>query len=194
LRLKAAVEIANISHAFFGRRSAASLPSERLRGARLRNLVPAVLAGPALIVIPEIEHGLTEMLDDVGTIEIDVFHEGATFVAIEYDVFVFAGWPTAFDDDAQRVGRPHRGVRHVRRNEERLALANKIIDDPITFADADFNIAFQLVEVFFRIDQMKVVSSIRPFNNHHKKIATIIKVLIADRGLEEVAIRFDPLV
>ena len=40
------------------------------------------------------------MLDDIGTIEIDVLDESATIVTIENDMFVFARWAAAFNDNS----------------------------------------------------------------------------------------------
>ena len=85
-------------------------------------------------------------------------------------------------------------MRHVWRDEERLAFTHKIIDDPVTLADADLNIAFQLIEILFRIDAMKVVSGIRSFDHHDKEITTIVKIAVTYWGLEKLAIFFNPFV
>ena len=46
---------------------------------------------------------------------------------------------------------------NVRRNEEGLALAHRIIDDLFPFADPDFDLALELIKIFFRIDQVKII-------------------------------------
>jgi hypothetical protein len=48
---------------------------QRLHRLRFFDLLAALLASSARIVIPEIEHGLTEMLNDVCAVEMDVFHQ-----------------------------------------------------------------------------------------------------------------------
>lgn len=134
------------------------------------------------------------MLDDVAAVEIDVFNERATVVAIENHMFVLARRPTPLDYHAQRVGRTHWRVRNIRRNEKRFALAHKMIDDAVAFTDPHFDIALQLVEILFRIDEMKIISRVRAFDDHHEKIAAIVEIAVAHGRLEQVAIFFDPLV
>jgi hypothetical protein len=68
-----------------------------------------------------------------------------------------------------------------------------MIDDPIALADADFDIAFELIEKFFRIDLVKIVSRVWPHDDHDKEVATVVKVTIADGRLEEMTVLFDPI-
>src|SRR4051812_19038766 len=133
----------------------------------------AVPAGAALIIVPEIEHGLAEVLDDIAAIEIDVFDERAAFFAIKDDVLVFAGGTAAFHDDADRVRRTKRRVNHIGRNEEGFALADEMIDDLVAFADADFDVPFELVKVFFRIDLVEIVPGVWALDDHDEKVAAI---------------------
>jgi hypothetical protein len=69
---------------------------ERLRRPGLFNLRAAILAGPARVVVPEIEHRLAERLHDVGAIEADVFDQGLAILAVEDDVFFFPGRSASF--------------------------------------------------------------------------------------------------
>ena len=158
--------------------------SEWLDRLRLRNFRPAIFARAPFIVIPKIEHCLAEMLHDVATIEIDIFHERAAVIAIKNDVLVLAGRATPLDHHANCVRRPHRGVRNIRRNKKRLTFAHEMIDDAIAFADAHLDIAFKLVKIFFRIDEMKIIPRVWPFDHHHEEIAAIIKIAVAHRRLE----------
>ena len=100
-----------------------SLSSERLHRLGLRHHVAAVLASAAGVVVPKVEHGLAEMVHDIGAIEIDVFHERAAIVAIEDDVLVLTGRAAPFDHDANGVRWADRGVRDIRRDEKGFALA-----------------------------------------------------------------------
>src|ERR1700736_3459941 len=84
-------------------------------------------------------------------------------------------------------------MRHVRRNKERLPFLYDVIDDPITFADANFDVALQLVKIFFRIHQVKIVARVRAFDDHDEEIASVIEILIAHRWLELFAVVFDPM-
>jgi hypothetical protein len=169
-----------------------SLSLKRLRWPGLRNLLSALFAGAPGVVAPEIEHGLAEVLDDVAAIEIDVFHHRPAIVAIEDDMFVFPWRTAAFDDDPDRVRRADGRVRDARRNEKRLSLANQVIHDPVALPDADFDVAFELKKIFLRIDQMKVVPGIWALDHHDEKVATIVKVTVTDRWLEEMAVFLDP--
>src|SRR5438132_8433896 len=118
---------------------------------RLRNLRAAFLAGTTRVVVPEIEHGLAEMFDDVGAVEIDVFDQRAAIFTIENDVLVFPRRATSLDHNAGRVRGTDRRMWNIRRNKERLSLAHEMIDDAVAFADANFDIASEPVEVFFLI-------------------------------------------
>jgi hypothetical protein len=51
-----------------------------------------------------------------------------------------------------------------------------------------------LVEILFRIDEMKIVSRVWSFDNHHEKIATVVEIAVAHGRLEQVAIFFDPII
>ena len=159
---------------------------------RLRNLRAAFLAGTTRVVVPEIEHGLAEMFDDVGAVEIDVFDQRAAIFTIENDVLVFSRRATSLDHNADRVRWTDRRMRNIRRNEEGFAFAHEMIDDAVAFADANFDIAFELIKIFFRVDQVKIVPSVRALDHHHEKIAAIIKIAIADRRFECFTILFDP--
>ncbi len=134
------------------------------------------------------------MLDDVAAVEIDVFNECATVVAIENHMFMLARRTTPLDYHAQRVGRTHWRVRNIRWNEKRFALAHEMIDDAVAFTDPHLDVALQLVEIFFRVDEMKIVSGVRAFDHHDKKIAAIIEIAITHRRLEQVSVLFDPII
>ena len=86
-----------------------------------------------------------------------------------------------------------RRVRHIWRDEERFAFADDMIDDPVAFADAHFDVAFELIKILLRIDQMKIVPRVRPLDDHHEKIAPIVEITIADRRLKFVGVLFDPV-
>ena len=154
--------------------------------------MPALLAGAPGVVVPKVEHGLAKVLNDISAIKIDVFHQGPAIVAVEYDVFVFAWWTATFDDNADRVRRADGGVRDIRRNEKRFSFVNQVIDDPVPLPDADFDVAFELKKIFFRIDQVKVISSVWALDHHDEKVPAVVKISVADRGLEEMAVFLDP--
>src|SRR5256714_8724444 len=172
----------------------ASILLERLDRLGLGDFGAAFFAGAALIVVPEIKHGLAEMIHDIGAIEIDVFHEGPAVFAVKDDVLVFAGWAAALDDDADGVRRANRSVRDVRRNEKRFTLADEMIDDFVALADPDFDVAFELVKVFLRIDEVEIVPRVRTFDDHDKKVAAVVEITVADRRLKQVAVGLDPVV
>ena len=156
--------------------------------------MPALLAGAPGVVVPKIDHGLAEVLDDIAAIEIDVFHHRPAIVAVEDDMFVFPRRPAPFDDDSDRVRRTHGGVRNVRRNEERFPFPNQVVDDLVALSDADFDVAFELVKIFLRIDLVKIIPRVRTFDHHDEKVAAIVEVKVADGRLEELAVGFNPVV
>jgi len=156
--------------------------------------MPALLAGAPGVVVPEIEHGLAEVLDDIAAIEIDVFHDRPAIVTVEDDMFVFPRRTAAFDDDPNRVRRTNGRVRDVRRNKKRFPLVNQVIHDLVVLPDADFDVAFELIKIFLGIDQMKVVPGVWPLDHHDEKVAAIVKVTVADRWFEEMAVFLDPAI
>src|SRR5207247_6725553 len=166
---------------------------QRIHRLRLFHLFAAFLACPARIIVPEIKHCLTEMLDDIRAVEVDVFHQCSAVFAVENDVLLYSWRAAPLDHYPNRVGRALRRMRHIWRNEERLSLTHDVINNAITLADADFDVALELIEVLFRIHQMKIVPRVRPFDDHHEEIASVIKITVAHRRLELFAVLFDPI-
>src|SRR4029077_15602453 len=120
------------------RRSAPSRSSERLRRPRLLDLCAALLTSSPRVVIPEVEHRLAEVLDDVPAVEVDVFHECSAFGAIENNVFMFACWATALDAHANRVWGWDRCGRDIGWDEECFSLTDQVIDDSVALVDTHF--------------------------------------------------------
>jgi hypothetical protein len=134
------------------------------------------------------------MVDDIAAIEVDVLDESAAIVAVKNDVLVLASRTPAFDHDADRIRRPDWRVRDIWRNEKRFALTDEMINDPVAFADAHFDVAFELIKIFLGIDEMKIVPGVWTFDHHDEKIAAIVEVAIADRRFKQIAVRFYPVV
>jgi hypothetical protein len=170
-----------------------SLPLQGFHRLRLLDLFAALLAGPAHIIVPEIEHRFTEMLDDVLAVEMDVFYQCSAIFAVEDYVLFFSRRAAALDYDADCVWRALWRVRHVRRNKECLALVYDVINDAIVLADAHLDVALELVKVLFRIDHVKIISRIWPFDDHHEKITAIVQITVAHRRFELVGVLINPV-
>jgi hypothetical protein len=166
---------------------------QRLYRLRFFHFLTALLAGPARIIAPEFEHCLAKMVDDVFAIEVDVFHQCSTIFAVEDDVFFFARRPAPLHNQANGVWRSLGRVRHIRRNEERFALVDNVINDAVAFADTHLNVAFELIKVLFRISEMKIIPRVGALYDHHKKITAVIKIPVAYWRFEFVSILFNPL-
>ena len=171
-----------------------ALQLKRLYRFRLLDFLAAVFAGPPRIVIPKLEHSLAKMLDDIGTIEVNILHERSTVITVEDNMLLLSRWTAALDHHADGVWRPLRGVRDIWRDEERLTFAHDVIDNAVALANAHFDVALQLVEIFFRIDEMKIVSGVRAFDHHDKKIAAIVEIAVTHRWLEQMSVLFDPII
>jgi len=167
--------------------------SKRLYRLGLRDLLPALLAGAPCIVVPKIAHRLTEVLNDVAAVEINVFHQRPAIVAVKDDMFVLTRRPPTLDYHSQRVRRPDRRVRDIRRNKERLPFTHEMIDDAIAFANAHLDVPLELVKILFRVDQMKIVPSVGAFDDHHEKVAPVIEILVAHGRLKLFPVLFDPV-
>ena len=153
----------------YGRPSTVTPHYERLHRLRFFHFLTALFAGPARIVAPEFEHCLAKMVDDVFAIEVDVFHQCPTIFTVENDVLLFTRRTAPLYNQPNRVWRALGRVRHIRRNEKRFALADNVIDDAVAFADTHLNVAFELIELLFRINEMKIVPRVGAFDDHHKK-------------------------
>src|SRR5437773_5276121 len=124
---------------------------------RLFDFLAAFLTGAARVIIPEIEHRLAEMLNDVRAIEVDVFHQCTAIFAVENNVFFFSRRAAPLNHHTDRVRRPLRRVRHIWWDEEGFAFSDDMVHDAVAFADAHLNVALQLIEVLLRIDEMKII-------------------------------------
>src|SRR5215831_18544023 len=118
----------------------------------LLNLCSTSLAGTARIVLPKIEHRSAEMLNDVRAIKMNVLYQRPAVFAVENDVFFLSGRTTSLDHDTDRVRRPLRRMRHIRRDKEGFAFFDDVIHEPVAFVSAHLNIPLQLIEVLLRID------------------------------------------
>jgi hypothetical protein len=165
---------------------------KRLNRLGLLDFLAAILASPAGVVAPEIQHGLAEMLDDIGTIEMDVLNQRLASITIKDDMLGLSFRPASFHHHPESVGRTDGCMRNIGRNKEGFSFAHQMIDDPIALADPDFDVAFELVKEFFRIDLMEIIPRVRSFNHHDEEVASVINVAIADRRLEEMAVLLDP--
>jgi hypothetical protein len=166
---------------------------ERLHRLRLLDFRSALFASAACIVIPEIEHRLAEMLDDVRAVKMDVFDQCSAIFAVENDVFFFSRRTAPLDNHTDRVRRPARRMRNIWWNEECFAFFDDVIHDAVAFASAHLNVALELVKVLLRIDKMKIVPRVWPLDDHHEKIPAIVKITIAHRRLKFVGVFFNPV-
>src|SRR5437762_2633964 len=83
------------------------------------------------VIIPEIQHRLAEMLDDVRAVEVNIFNERTTVFAVEDDVFFFSRRAAPLDYDADRVSWTLRRVRNVWRDEECFPFFDDMIDNAV---------------------------------------------------------------
>ena len=165
---------------------------QRFHRLRFLDFLAAFLASAARVVIPEIEHRLAEMLDDIRAIEVNVFHQCAAIFTVENDVFLFSRWAAPLDYHTDCVRRSLRRMRNIWWNEECFAFSDDVIHNAIAFASAHLNVDLELVEVHLRIHKMKIVPRVRPLNDHHKKIASVVQIPIAHRRLKFVGVLVDP--
>ena len=108
-------------------------------------------------------------------------------------MFLFSRRPAPFNHDTNRIRRPLWRVRHIRRDKECFAFSDNVVHDAVAFANAHLDVAFQLVEILLRINEVKIVPRIRPFNYHHEKITAVIEITIAYRRFKFLAVFFDPI-
>jgi hypothetical protein len=165
---------------------------KRLYRFGLLDLLTAVFAGAPRIIIPELEHRPAKMLDDVGAVKVDILHQRSTVIAVEDHMLFLSRRAAALDYDTDSIWWPLRRVRDIGRDEEGFAFVDNVIHDLVALPDAHLDITFELIEILLRIDNMKIVARVWTRDHHDEKITSVIKVTIAHRGFEEVAIFFNP--
>ena len=134
------------------------------------------------------------MLDDIGTIEVNILHERSTVITVEDNMLLLSRWAAALDYHSNGIWWPLGRVRDVTRDEEGFALVDNVIHDLVPLPDAYLDVAFELIEILLRIDEMKIVARVRTGNDHDEEITAVIKIAIAHRRLEEMPIFFNPTV
>src|SRR5438552_18121973 len=107
-------------------------------------------------------------------------------------MFMFPRWPPSLHYDANCIRWPDRRVRNIGRNEKRFSFAHEMVDDAIALPNAHLDIAFELVKIFLRIDEMKIVPCVRTFDYHHEKVAAVVKVAVAHRRFEFIPVLLNP--
>src|ERR1043166_1254389 len=95
--------------------------------------------------------------------------------------------------DADCVGGAHRRMRDIRRDKECFPFSDKMIDDLVALPDPDFDVALELIKIFLRIDEVKIVPRVWTLDHHHEEVAAIVEIFIADRWLEVSPVLLDPV-
>ena len=108
-------------------------------------------------------------------------------------MFLLSRRAATLDHNSNRVGRPLWGMRDIRRNEKCFAFVHDVVHDPLAFANAHFDVALELVKILFRIDKMKIVPRVGPFDHHHEKVAPVIEITVAHWRFELFSVLFDPV-
>ena len=84
-------------------------------------------------------------------------------------------------------------MRNSRWKQEHLAFADRNFDGAAVFLNLHFYVAFELIEKFFALVPVIVLSRIRPADDHHDKIVVIENTLVSHRRLEQMPVLVDPL-
>jgi hypothetical protein len=134
------------------------------------------------------------MLDDIGTVKVKILHERSTVITVEDNMLLFSRWTAALDHYADGIWWPLGRMRHVGRDEEGFAFVDNVIYDLVALPNAYLDVAFELIEILLRIYKMKIVARVWTSDDHDEEIASVIKIAIAHRRLEEVPIFFNPTV
>ena len=118
---------------------------------------------------------MAEVFDYIFTVEFFVINKFVAVFAIELLVFGFAWGAAAFDYYADGFGRAGWSVRDIAGDEECFTFADWYIFNDAIFTNADNYVAFDLIEIFFRVGDVKVVSCVWASDHHHEKVVGISK-------------------
>ena len=90
-----------------------------------------------------------QLRDDVGDFEIFGVQRILAMIAIPQESVLLAGPALTLDHQAHRVRITLRRMRHVRRQQQNLAFADRNVDTGAVLNRVQQHVAFELVEEFF---------------------------------------------
>ena len=97
------------------------------------------------------------------------------------------------NNEAHGIGTANRIMRHTRRQQKHLALADRHVDRLAVLLYLYNNVAFKLVEKLAPNVPVIILSRIRPADDHNDKFISVINALIPNRRLEQMPVLVDPL-
>src|SRR5579883_2569201 len=96
-----------------------------------------------------------QLLLDVRQLDEFLVQELPAAVAVPLEAVALAGSAPPLDDEADRVGGPLRGMRHVRRQQQDFSLADRHLHPAAVLHGPQHDVAFELIEEFLsRIDMV----------------------------------------
>src|SRR6266481_1446050 len=114
-------------------------------------------------------------------------------LAVPLEAIELARAAAALDHQAQGVCGPLWRMRHVGRNEQHFAGADRHIDRAAVLHGPEHHVAFELVEEFLPRVDVVVLAGVRAAHHHDDEIAILKHALVAHRRLQMHAVGIDPL-
>jgi hypothetical protein len=100
--------------------------------------------------------------------------------------------PGALDDESDGMRRALRRVRHVRRDQQDFAGADRHVERAAVLHGLEHHVALELIEEFLARVDVVVVAGVRAAHHHDDEVAVAEHTLVADRRLQLRAVRIDP--
>ncbi|KAG0744044.1 hypothetical protein G6F24_016146 [Rhizopus arrhizus] len=136
--------------------------------------------------------------EDVGQVGFDVLQREELFVqlviaalAVPDHAVQLMRQALALDYQADAAGRAPWRVRHLSRQQEDFAGADRNVAHRAILLHLQHHLALQLVEPLRAFVVVVIGARVRPADHHHDEV-TVVDHLVALRGLQQVAVFFDP--
>jgi len=153
---------------------------------------PANLAGPEISVTVKTLKDALKLGGDVLELEVLFVELVVTILTKPQQAVFLSRPPLALNYHPDRVPASDRIMRHTRRQQKHLAFSNRDIDGLSVLLNFYRDIALKLIEKLLTLIPVIVFSRVRPADNHHNKIFSVVNTLIPNRRLEQMPVLIDP--
>ena len=134
-----------------------------------------------------------ELLDDVLEEEVLLEQLLAAGVAEVHEAVLLRPHAVLLEDQPERVRRAARLVRHLRRDQEELALAHGLGAVLAVDVEADLDVALELQEELLALVVVVVLAGVRAAGDHHDEgVVALEDRLVGDRRDHAVTVLRDP--
>src|SRR6185312_14954530 len=138
-------------------------------------------AGTSLLTGVEALEHRRQLLLDVCQLDELLVQQLVAALAVPLEAVALAGPTPPLDDEADRVGGPPRGMRHVRGQQQDLTLADWQIHRAAVLHGLQHDVALELIEELLSRIDVVILTRVRTADHHDDEIAVLEYPLVAHR-------------